>query len=275
MAKFRALLWREWRLMRKSLFISCGVAAGTMVIYWLIGLSARIGNLRTLMGNDSDAAILQTWFGGRVSLFILAAFSAVGIIGTPGTHPADIHANWLRYSFGLPISPKLRAAVRWTMVLLQMLFCFVLNVINMMMARIFFDVQFTGENLLVLALMLAIGLLFHIFLTVYPLSARTHSEYQKRSAFSSVVMMMLIIMCILSYARQNAKTAQEIFMQEESDDPVELQTQQINTVFQKLFSDPCENFFHTTKYFAVPGIFVMTAAGYLLTVQAYKRREDS
>lgn len=272
MAKFKALLWREWRLSRRQTLGACFACLGLMILYWLVGLSMQFGNLKAAMEDNADAAFILTYFSGLAPVYLLGAFFVFSICGVPGTHPSDIKAGWLRYSFGLPISPKLRAAVTWGMTVLRTVICFAMNLLNLCAAHLLFDdVPFQAESLLVFLMFSVFGLLLNLATAVYPLSARTESECTKRSAVSMICFIVLILIAVMPLARRNTQKVQELIGGQEESDTAE--TDRMNEVFRYLFQEPLEKAYNTCKYPAIPAYFILTAAGWQLSALAYKRRE--
>lgn len=103
--KFRSLLFREFRLSKKSILLQFGLLLGeiAMTVGMLFSLGANEntkGELPPLLG-IVDAMILMTALVSSMSLMLDENFKA------------DVNTGWLNYSYALPITPFERTAARF------------------------------------------------------------------------------------------------------------------------------------------------------------------
>ena len=268
MAKFCALLYREWRVSRKmilQLFIFFAVFSA---IIWLLGLSMHYGNLQRLDSSDPYAQMLKQGLTGYTAAYCLGIYSLFIVFSDRGAHAADIRTNWLRYSFALPITPAMRAAVYWGMTVLQLLACLLFNLLNMCMFRLLFGLPFRAEVFSVFAFAAAVGLLLNIALTVFPLGARTQSEIVKRQIISLFSIGLLILAAVIPLRQKAIQAVASLQAQEDLPE-----TEMIKQSMRIIFVDPVQKAYDTCKYFTVPAILLLIAVGYFFTVKAYERRE--
>lgn len=268
MAKFCALLYREWRVSRKAILSGFITTAVFFCMFWLVGLSLLYGNLKRFDTGDPFSVMLKQWLTGYGSVYCLLVCSMFPVFCEHGTHSSDIRTNWLRYSFGLPVTPVMRAAVYWGMTLLVMLGCFLMNVLNLFMFRLIFGQPVRAEAFAVFAFVLTIGLVLNLALTVYPLGARTQSELQKRQIIS------LAAICLCSAAvivPMKRTVGQKVAALQEQTDLSD--TELVKQTLRVVFIDPLHKLYDACKYYTVPAILLLIALGFFLTVKAYERRE--
>ena len=128
MAKFKALLWREWRLSRRQTLGACFACLELMILYWLVGLSMQFGNLRNLADDEREITKVVIGFLGCFVMIL----APVGVTGSDGNlHKSDLEANWLSYSYSLPISAKERAFSRTLFFTAAQLISIVIAVISL------------------------------------------------------------------------------------------------------------------------------------------------
>lgn len=100
--KFRSLMFREFRLSRKSILLQAGLLLAWMALSWgmLFSVSSE-GFTAEELGRVTDMIIFMTALIGSMSLLIDESFKS------------DVNAGWLNYSYALPIKPLERAAARF------------------------------------------------------------------------------------------------------------------------------------------------------------------
>ena len=271
MAKFKSLLYRELRIARKQILYGFVTFFVFSCLFWMVGLSFLYGNLKNST-EDSYGMMAKQFFTGSSLVYLLTIYSIFPAFGDYGTHLSDIRSNWLRYSYGLPVTPAMRATVFWVIRLLVLLGGFLMNMFNLCMASLLFDQPFRTEALSIFAFVLVIGILISMILNIYPLSARTESELNKRNFLCFASFFVIIFILIIPVKRKaEAKLTELQMKQEEQDIPDE---EMVKSVMSAMFIEPVQKVYESGKYYSVPAMLVLTAAGYFLTVKAYERRES-
>ena len=271
MAKLHSLLYREWRLARKAVLANFVVIIIFTLLYWLIALSLQHGNLKLfLQDSPEDLEMTLRILNGCAPLYFICTVTAFFVCADKGVHSADISSGWLRYSFGLPVSPVMRAAVFWVFQFMVLLGCFLFNVLNYCIACVVNGLAFRADVLLAFTVILALGWLLLIVQTVYPQSARTVSEYRNRQFISVAAMFALLFASILLYSHKLKEMSAELQAMKDSEGVTGMDL--VRSAL-KIIAEPVRNFFHTAKYIAVPAILVLTVIGFLLSVKAFERRE--
>lgn len=155
MAKFSALLYREWRISRKQTIIQICAALLFGLIFLLIRWSMLFGNLQEL--NDdliTDGAFTDTL---KVmycfSVFSFGFMTQLSIGRSAGSHKGDIQSGFLRYSYTMPITPAMRSAVKTAYMCIFRVVGYVLAVLYALFTSIWYD-SVTIDGTLLLALLI-------------------------------------------------------------------------------------------------------------------------
>ena len=187
MKKLGVLVWRDWRISRKT--YQSGMFAGAVLVsfFWLIRLSMSVGNLAPIF----EGSELLTEFSG---LIYYMSTSMVAVVATAlatdmTTVAADIRANWMRYSFALPVSPWLRSASMYTVKLIRIGIGFAVSMINGMVTAKITGVPFTGHMVWFFLTCIAAAMLYDVLLTAFCSKARTIGGLQKQQAKAMGVLM--------------------------------------------------------------------------------------
>lgn len=102
-AKFRSLMFREFRLSRKSIMLQFGLLFAWIALSWAMQLSSMgSGDFsEEQLSETVDFIIMATALYGAMYLLMDEIFKA------------DINSGWLNYSYALPITPFERTAARF------------------------------------------------------------------------------------------------------------------------------------------------------------------
>lgn len=120
MAKIRALLYREWRLMSKHILIGSFSVTAMLLMALLFYLSAQYGNLKEELKNDLDTMQFLGTFG-YYYVFYLTVYIIVALVLPSKTYRSDVAANWCRFEIALPVTPHDHALAHTLGVTLRML----------------------------------------------------------------------------------------------------------------------------------------------------------
>lgn len=172
--RLKALLWREWKLSRKFYLSSWAALLGMMLVYVLFEMSMRFGNLKSLDTDELTAVRMVISF----LAISIAAYGPIAAAGSDnGMHKKDIQANWLRYSYALPVTPEERAAARMILLVLMQAAGFLLSVLGLAFALRMVNWQFSIYAVLILLVILDISLLVILVQYVLVLRARDMKAY--------------------------------------------------------------------------------------------------
>lgn len=196
-ARIKALVWREWRIIRKgylSAMIMLFMVAG---FFWLIRLSMSVGNLAPIFG---DSEILKE-FGGLLyySGTVLVAVVAYTSVSDVSVVTADLNANWLRYSFALPITPAARATSHYIIKLIKLAVGFGFAVLNGVLSAKVMHIPFTSDMVWFLTALLAAMILCDALSVFFNSQARTSAGLQ--AAQVKVMGTMIAAVMIVSIVR--------------------------------------------------------------------------
>ena len=196
-ARIKALVWREWRIIRKgylSAMIMLFMVAG---FFWLIQLSMSVGNLAPIFG---DSEILKE-FGGLLyySGTVLVAVVAYTSVSDVSVVTADLNANWLRYSFALPITPAARATSHYIIKLIKLAVGFGFAVLNGVLSAKVMHIPFTSDMVWFLTALLAAMILCDALSVFFNSQARTSAGLQ--AAQVKVMGTMIAAVMIVSIVR--------------------------------------------------------------------------
>lgn len=180
-AKRKALIWREWRLTRKSFFMGLIVCFSLLGFFWLVRLSMSVGNLAPFF---SDSEIVTEFSGllyyAAVALSTTALLSA--FISDNTVLLADMNSNWLRYSFALPIPAKTRATVSYIVKLGKVLVAVLLLIPSAMLSAKINGQEFSPYIIWFILVATALTLTYDTLLQIFISAARTVKQYNAAQA---------------------------------------------------------------------------------------------
>lgn len=169
--RIKALLWREWRIGRKSFMANILIFFIVVGFFWLIRLSMSVGNLAPVF---TDSPLLNE-FNGMIYYSAAALGAVIAFIPVSDLTclQADINANWLRYSFALPVTPEIRAAELYICKLIKIAAAFALSVLNGLITAKITGTPFTGDMLWFFTACAAVCVLYDTALQILCTKART------------------------------------------------------------------------------------------------------
>lgn len=191
-AAIKALAWREWRLVRKEYFSSMCIMIVLTALFWLIRLSMSVGNLAPVFeGSEMLGEFNAIIYYASISLVGCgAAASGMNTAALP-----DIQANWLPYSFALPITPRMRATGIYIVKIVRMLIGSLFAILNAFVTAKITGMTFSAHTVWLIAAFSAAFLLYDTLLTFFATKARTAKgmEWATFKAMAVVVVPVIII----------------------------------------------------------------------------------
>lgn len=169
--RIKALLWREWRIGRKSFMANILIFFIVVGFFWLIRLSMSVGNLAPVF---TDSPLLNE-FNGMIYYSAAALGAVIAFIPVSDLTclQADINANWLRYSFALPVTPEIRAAELYICKFIKIAAAFALSVLNGLITAKITGTPFTGDMMWFFTAAAAACVLYDMLLQILCTKART------------------------------------------------------------------------------------------------------
>jgi len=123
MAKIKSLIYREWVLTKRTLFLGLVAAVPMLMLGVTVGNGFRNGSFD---GNERMHTMLaQTGYVPYV--FMVAFFLIVVTQNGAAIYQSDIKANWTRYSMTLPTDTKCRAFAHTLFLLLRIIAAFLIS----------------------------------------------------------------------------------------------------------------------------------------------------
>lgn len=186
MRKFRSLLFREFRLSRKSLILQLVLLLLMIGMTWGVMFS---------IGDDSPEDRELTTNGIVISVAMIANMSLL----LDEVFRSDINSKWLIYSFALPITPMQRTAVWCVRKYSVCAVSVILSICNAELISVFggngFSVNYIVWNIAVMAAALIFSLPNDIIL----LRARTSEEFKKgqtKAGLLNVIILAVFVVAI-------------------------------------------------------------------------------
>lgn len=172
--RVKALLWREWKLSKKFYISGFAAIFGIGLVFLLFELSMQFGNLKSLRSDELGAVRVFVWY---ISLTVTAYGPVAVSASENGTHKKDIQANWLKYSYTLPVTPNERAAARMILLLGIQAVGFLLSAGWVTFSLKMLGSHFSIYAFLILLVILDIGLLMLLIQYAFILRARDTKSY--------------------------------------------------------------------------------------------------
>ena len=199
MGKFRALLYREWRLNRKGLLCQGGMSLLYAGMLWATCLSSM---QNTGMSPEEQHAWMET----MVQICGMAFAMLEGLLGlyVDYAYKADLETGWLRYSYALPITPRDRIFARMTRTGLCTALGMGFGLVNIVGLCAVTEVPFSAGYLVMQAAVLNIVLLSVIVNECFTLAARNTDQLKKLTQRGGMVFFALsaaVVLCIYLFGR--------------------------------------------------------------------------
>ena len=276
MMKFRALLYREWRLTRKFYLIQLLVLILFIVLCFLVRLSMEIGNLKSLMEEEEGAFFVTACYYIFVYFVAFAASAAVG--SDNGIIKSDVTANWMLYSYALPVKPHDRAAVRTFLRLCCYAAAFVCCILNAVLQSKMADRPMNGAVVLNLLIPFDLALLLEVIRDAFICRAKNAVTLKKQNAKAIVITLLLsACICITAMLKISAimadKLAAGVKYAEENEknfsDEIQLD------IILGGFKDEIMKIRDVIVPWLVPGLVLLFVLSYAVARYAYGRREKA
>ncbi len=108
-AKFKSLMYREWRVSRKGNIIRACLLLGWVILI-IAATTTGISNTDDLTNMDAESGEALNFV--RVSALYTGFIAFACAFAMEDVFTADLNSGWLRYSYTLPITPFERALAR-------------------------------------------------------------------------------------------------------------------------------------------------------------------
>lgn len=199
MAKFSALLYREWRISRKQTVSQICASLLFGLIFLMLRWSMLYGNLQELNeelismedGDYSGTLKLSYYF----SVFSFSLLTQLNIGRSAGSHKGDIQSGFLRYSYTMPITPAMRSAVKTAYMCIFRVVGYVLAVLYALFTSIWYD-SVTINSTLLLALLIPafIMVCYDTIESALVLRARTEKKASAMEASAGLGLMAVLLL---------------------------------------------------------------------------------
>ena len=167
----------------------------------------RFGNLKSL---DSDELRVIRMFIWSLTLMLTAYGPTAVSASENGTHKKDIQANWLKYSYALPVTPNERAAARMILLLCIQAVGFLLSAGGLSFSMMMLGSHFSIYAFLILLVILDIGLLMLLIQYAFILRARDTKSYSALQTKFTVTMIGAGMFFGMLIARKMKHIAEEV-----------------------------------------------------------------
>ena len=192
-AKLKALVWREWRICQKAYLTGLMVVIIMVLFFGLFRLSMSVGNLAPVFEGSEMLAQFSALLYYMSSALVAAITACLSLDVT--ALQADIRANWLRYSFALPISPELRATSIYIVKYIKFGIGFAIAVVNGIVSAKIANVAFSEHMMWLFAAIMAFVMLYDLLLQYFYAKARTI----KGISVAQFTVMGVLTACMMGY----------------------------------------------------------------------------
>lgn len=211
MSKFKALLYREFIISRKTFFLQLISTLATMFFFWIMVMSMKFGNLKfdffgsnpTVEDISSGCMMLMIMM---YSIGFIIAFISTRINIT-NTVTADIDTNWRTFAFTLPVSGTEKALVELLVKVLNIILSLIITFVNFIflssVLEIGLDVGFVFK---VWSVILLISTIMDFFTLPVLHAARTKSESKFGTFLSTFILILMAVILIFIVRLPNDET---------------------------------------------------------------------
>lgn len=200
--KFRSLIFREFRISKKSIILQFGLLFAWIALVWGMLLSSDANEFTgEELSGTADIIIMMTAMIASMSLLMDEIFKS------------DINSGWLKYSYALPITPLERTAARFVSRFSVCLVSILLSLCNCAALCAStgneFGVNYIAWHIIVFALVILTSLPNEIFM----LRSRSGDDMKKKrttAGMATMAVMIVLIVVIFIASGVDLKTITEI-----------------------------------------------------------------
>ncbi|MBR4200544.1 MAG: hypothetical protein IKQ91_04610 [Oscillospiraceae bacterium] len=188
LSHIKALFLREWRLTKKQFIGFICAMPLFCLFFWLIRASMSFGNLAVIF--DTEEMLHE--FSGMIYYMSVTtvAFVAVGsALSDIVAFSADLNANWLRYSYALPVTPQERAASSLIMKAIRLAAGLVIAFVNAVITAKISDMPFTADMVWFILAIAAVSMLYDVYMQCFVLRVRAAGDVAKMQVYAMMVLM--------------------------------------------------------------------------------------
>lgn len=190
--KFRSVMFREFRLSKKSIILQFGLLFAWIALTWAMQLSS-VGSddfSEEQLSGTTDLIIMMTALIGAMSLLLDEIFKA------------DINSGWLNYSYALPITPLERTAARFVRRASVCLVSALISICNAAAVCAYTGKPFGVNQFVLHIVVFAALILTSLPSNIFTLRARTQADLKKAQTTAGLTMtgLMAVMIIIIFFA---------------------------------------------------------------------------
>lgn len=200
MTKFKALLYKELVISKKSLILQVLSFSFLMLFGWAIALSFEIGNLGKVMDLTDDEEMVRIIANTVFYMFnYIGIYIATCFLMNNKMPISDVQSNWRTFSFTMPVNNHHKAAVAVFMKICNIVTGLAVSILNAVVLSAILDVEFEMLlNIKVFAIMLLFGIILDCTSSFFVYRARTVKE-ANIAAFANLGMAAVIMVGVIFY----------------------------------------------------------------------------
>lgn len=245
MKKYKSLLYREWKLSSKHYFIRLGL------LLLCTGLFTMI--IGILDGPDAPFATFMA--------YLMVALAASLISEDNGVFKSDINANWMRYSYALPVTALDKAIVRYILKLITIIIGMAFAILCAVGVCVMKGVTISGNMIMHFFLILDVCLAYGLITDALVLRVRDTEELKKMSVITYIIVFGVIF--VLPVLIPFDKLYPTLNAMDENALP-----EQVGNMLKPLIE-----MMNSIGVIAVPLMFVLLVFGFIFAWKNFERRE--
>lgn len=208
MTKFRSLMYREWRVSRKTNIIKA--------LFLILFTAMMWGMVLSVMTDSSIAEGEKEFLSVDYFVFCVSCFSiGMGIPTGDENFKSDLNSGWLRYSYSLPITIYDRISARMVRTAISTVIGFVFSIINIAVCCSVADTPFSMSYIIIHFCVLVFTLAISIIFDFFTLSARSIEEQKTKSEQGGIIIFIIVVAASLLLMKIN-KISFKDFIAEDS-----------------------------------------------------------
>lgn len=204
MAAFKSLLYREFRLCRKDNIVRTLLIMAYTGMMWVAIFTAQkvsAGSIELIENYDVCSAIS----------IMLSLVCAVACLGLDNVFKSDISSGWMKYSYTLPITPFMRAAVRAVRLFIITASGAIFSIINIAGFCASTGNLFSGGYITLQIAVIDLMMFIMLIMDFFVFSARDTESLQKKQTFSGLVTLVIVFAVVALFFKINGIDFRDIF----------------------------------------------------------------
>lgn len=193
MTAFKSLLYREFQLSKKNNIFRIILIIVYSGLMWATVFSTNM----VMQDNSVELAEVNATTTISTIGIMISLVSTIACLTMDNIFKSDLVSGWLKYSYTLPITPFMRAAVRTVRQFIMTALGTIIYIVNMLGLCATNDISFSLKYITLQFFVIDLTIIIMLLTNLFTLSARDIQSLKKKESFVGVFTVILAIVATL------------------------------------------------------------------------------